>query len=106
MKSARRGSLANMAVPKNVQSSAPEPAAAEPAPTPKEPSPRRAVADMKTVQVRINKQGWKELRDLAADNETSLEALMVEALNDVLLKNQRPPIVQRRMGERGNERPE
>lgn len=95
-----------MAVPKAIQSSAPEPAAVEPAPTPKDPSPRRAAPDLKTVQVRINKQGWKALRDLAADNETSLEALMVEALNDVLLKNQRPPIVQRRMGERGNERGE
>ena len=97
-----------MAVPKAVQSVTQDAAAAEPfaAPAPNEPTPRRALPDMKTVQVRINKQGWKTLRDLAADNETSLEALMVEALNDVLLKNQRPPIVQRRMGERGSERAE
>lgn len=99
-----------MAVPKAVQSAPPSGAAAQPEPAgaagPSEPTPRRAQPDMKTVQVRISKQGWKALRDLAADNETSLEALMVEALNDVLLKHQRPPIVQRRMGERGNERAE
>lgn len=110
-----RGSLASMAVPKAV---APPPASTpavavsaaeasqETVAQPAGPAPRRAPADMKTVQVRINKQGWRALRDLASDNDTSLEALMVEALNDVLLKNQKPPIVQRRVGERGLEREE
>lgn len=111
-----RGSLAAMAVPKavapaSVAASAPADApvgteAAREAPKPSAPVPRRAAGDMKTVQVRINKQGWRALRDLASDNDTSLEALMVEALNDVLLKNKRPPIVQRRVGERGQEREE
>lgn len=107
-----RGSLAAMAVPKAVApASAPADApagtdAAREMPKPSTPVPRRAAGDMKTVQVRINKQGWRALRDLASDNDTSLEALMVEALNDVLLKNQRPPIVQRRVGERGQEREE
>ena len=105
---ARRGSLASMAVPKAV--AAPEPetaqALAEPprgAATPRSPTPRRAPGDVKTVQARINKQGWKALRDLAADREVSLEALMVDALNDHLLKHKQPPIVQRRTGERGTE---
>lgn len=107
-----RGSLAAMAVPKavapaNAPTDAPtSPDAAREAPKPAAPVPRRTAGDMKTVQVRINKQGWRALRDLASDNDTSLEALMVEALNDVLLKNQRPPIVQRRVGERGQEREE
>lgn len=110
-----RGSLASMAVPKAVTPPpAPTPAVAvsateapqEAMPQPAAPTPRRTPADMKTVQVRINKQGWRALRDLASDNDTSLEALMVEALNDVLLKNRRPPIVQRRVGERGQEREE
>lgn len=108
-----RGSLASMAVPKAVPAS-PSPAAVAPATEPQRErasppaaaAPRRAAGDMKTVQVRINKAGWRALRDLASDNDTSLEALMVEALNDVLLKNQRPPIVQRRVGERGQEREE
>ena len=113
-----RGSLASMAVPKAVASppaqvqadtsAAPLPSndAAREAPKPIAPVPRRVAADLKTVQVRINKLGWRALRDLASDNDTSLEALMVEALNDLLLKNQKPPIVQRRVGERGQEREE
>ena len=108
-----RGSLASMAVPKAVSSS-PAPAVSTPeAEAPRqetkqsaEPTPRRAPIDMKTVQVRINKAGWKALRDLGDDNDKSLEALMVEALNDVLLKYQKPPVVQRRVGERGQEREE
>ena len=109
-----RGSLASMAVPKAVPPTASPIAAAVPAPEverapadqPTMPTPRRAPADIKTVQVRINKPGWKALRDLAGDNDTSLEALMVEALNDVLLKYKKPPVVQRRIGERGQEREE
>ena len=113
-----RGSLASMAVPKAVAST-PSSVPAEPtlvpaassdapreAPRPSAPMPRRAAGDMKTVQVRISKAGWRALRDLASDNDTSLEALMVEALNDVLLKYQKPPVVQRRVGERGQEREE
>ncbi len=113
-----RGSLASMAVPKAItpppaQAQADTPAApptqsdaTREAPKPTAPVPRRVAGDLKTVQVRINKLGWRALRDLASDNDTSLEALMVEALNDLLLKNQRPPIVQRRVGERGQEREE
>ncbi|MCJ2109995.1 hypothetical protein MKK64_01995 [Methylobacterium sp. E-025] len=104
----RRGSLASMAVPKAITAPEPETAQApaespKGAPSPKSPTPRRAPGDVKTVQARINKQGWKALRDLAADREVSLEALMVDALNDHLLKHKQPPIVQRRTGERGTE---
>lgn len=106
-----RGSLASMAVPKAVSASpaptgsAPETEASrQEASQPAEPTPRRVPADMKTVQVRINKAGWMGLRHLADETDKSLEALMVEALNDVLLKYQKPPIVQRRVGERGQER--
>ena len=111
-----RGSLASMAGPKAVPAAPAQVEAAPVSPPPSDvtrpstqpsaPTPRRAAGDLKTVQVRINKLGWRALRDLASDNDTSLEALMVEALNDLLLKNQRPPIVQRRVGERGQEREE
>ena len=67
----RRGSLASMAVPKAITAPEPETAQApaespKGAPSPKSPTPRRAPGDVKTVQARINKQGWKALRDLAA----------------------------------------
>lgn len=106
-----RGSLVSMAPPK-AASFSPAPAVsalADETPRkevsqPAEPTPRRTPVDMKTVQVRINKAGWKALRDLGDEDDKSLEALMVEALNDVLLKYKKPPVVQRRVGERGQER--
>ena len=107
----KRPTLTHLAVPKTVpaalQIEAASPAAeTAPAPisaSPRVPTPRRAPQDMKTVQVRINKRGWMALRNLASDRDLSLEALMVEALNDALLKHSQPPIVERRTGERGTE---
>jgi hypothetical protein len=115
MAAPKRPTLAHLAVPKTAQpapqvEASPEPApATDPAPQAaapggkRVPTPRRAPQDMKTVQVRINKRGWMALRNLASDRDLSLEALMVEALNDALLKHQQPPIVERRAGERGTE---
>lgn len=92
------------AAPAGQTASSPVPDAPAAAPAaPRTPVPRRSPQDMKTVQVRINRRGWSALRRLAEDNETVLEALMVEALNDVLLKYQQPPIVERRVGKRGTE---
>ncbi|WP_244478464.1 ribbon-helix-helix domain-containing protein [Methylobacterium sp. Leaf113] len=115
MAAPKRPTLTHLAVPKAAQpapqvEAAPTPPVDTPAapqasaPSGKRvPTPRRAPQDMKTVQVRINKRGWMALRNLASDKDLSLEALMVEALNDALLKHQQPPIVERRTGERGTE---
>jgi hypothetical protein len=113
MAAPKRPTLTHLAVPKAAppmpQAEAVSAPSAEPMPqaTPpagkRVPTPRRALQDMKTVQVRINKRGWMALRNLASDRDLSLEALMVEALNDALLKHQQPPIVERRTGERGTE---
>lgn len=113
MAAPKRPTLTHLAVPKAVPpapqvEAAPAPSAeAVPQVAPvggkRVPTPRRAPQDMKTVQVRINKRGWMALRNLASDRDLSLEALMVEALNDALLKHQQPPIVERRTGERGTE---
>lgn len=116
MAAPKRPSLTNLAVqkPVPVAASAPlaEPTASSPAPAapaaalaaPRTPVPRRSPQDMKTVQVRINRRGWATLRRVADDHEgMTLESLMVEALNDVLLKYGQPPIVERRAGERGTE---
>lgn len=116
MAAPKRPSLSHLAVQKPAPAAAavaaPEAAGAEvsaaptltnSAATPRSPVPRRSPPDMKTVQVRINKRGWSALRNLASERDLSLEALMVEALNDVLLKHQQPPIVERRTGERGTE---
>jgi hypothetical protein len=97
----KRPTLTNMAV----QKGAPIPAQQEQAApvTAREPVPRKAPGDLKTVQVRINKKGWMALRMLASEQDLSLEALMVEALNGVLLKYSQPPIVERRTNEKGDE---
>jgi len=40
----------------------------------------------KSVLVRINAEGWKALKVLSVDQETTLNALAVEAFNDLLKK--------------------
>ena len=103
----KRPSLTHLAVPKAAAvASAPEmveaPTEAPSSPTARTPVPRRAQPDLKTVQVRINKRGWMALRNLASDRDLSLEALMVEALNGILLKHNEPPIVERRTDAKGD----
>lgn len=41
----------------------------------------------KSVLVRINIEGWRALKILAAEQETTLNALAVEAFNDLLKKH-------------------
>jgi hypothetical protein len=41
----------------------------------------------KYVLARINTEGWKALKVLAAEKETTLNALAVEAFNDLLKKH-------------------
>jgi hypothetical protein len=41
----------------------------------------------KIVLVRMNIEGWKALKVLAVDQETTLNALAVEAFNDLLKKH-------------------
>jgi hypothetical protein len=41
----------------------------------------------KSVLVRINLGGWRALKILAAEQETTLNALAVEAFNDLLKKH-------------------
>ncbi len=53
-------------------------------------------ADLKTMQVRVNRAGWLEMSRLAQDLDMPLETLMVEAFNDVLTKHRKPPVVERR----------
>lgn len=48
----------------------------------------------KSVLVRINADGWKALKVLAVEQETTLNALAVEAFNDLLKKNGKRPNVE------------
>jgi hypothetical protein len=46
----------------------------------------RDPGSFKSVLTRINTDGWRALRMLAVENDTTLNALAVEAFNDLLKK--------------------
>lgn len=49
--------------------------------------PKARDADaFKGVLTRVNHEGWRALRMLAAENDTKLNALAIEAFNDLLAK--------------------
>jgi hypothetical protein len=55
---------------------------------PKTTGPRaRDPGAFKSVLVRINIEGWKALKVLAVEQEATLNALAVEAFNDLLKKH-------------------
>jgi hypothetical protein len=47
----------------------------------------RDPGSFKSVLTRINPDGWRALRMLAVENDTTLNALAVEAFNDLLKKH-------------------
>jgi hypothetical protein len=47
----------------------------------------------KSVLVRVNTEGWRALKVLAAETDTTLNALAVEAFNDLLKKRGESKIV-------------
>jgi hypothetical protein len=46
------------------------------------------------ILTRINPEGLKALRQLALDRDTTVQALMIEAANDLLRKYKRRPMAQ------------
>ena len=56
----------------------------------------RAVADerrgVKGVLIKVNEEAWRALRILAIEKNMTLQALGIEALNDLLKKNGRPTL--------------
>jgi hypothetical protein len=50
------------------------------------PTARGNPEAFKSVLTRINTDGWRALRMLAVENDTTLNALAVEAFNDLLKK--------------------
>jgi hypothetical protein len=45
------------------------------------------------ILTRVNREGWRALRLLSIERDTSLQALAIEAFNDVLSKYGKRPIV-------------
>ena len=48
---------------------------------------------MRGLLVRVNADGLRALRQLALDEDTTLQALAIEALNDLLRKRGAKPLV-------------
>lgn len=48
----------------------------------------------RSVLVRINTDGWRALKMLAVENDTTLNALAVAAFNDLLKKHGKRPVVE------------
>jgi hypothetical protein len=88
-------SLTDMISPKP-QRAAPAPAApspekAEPVETRRQ-SVSRIPPGRRGLLCHVSREGWRALKDVAADEETTLQALTVEAINDLLQKRGKPPI--------------
>jgi hypothetical protein len=46
----------------------------------------------KGLTLRLNPAAWRQLRQLAFDDERSAHDLLIEALNDYFTKRDKPPI--------------
>lgn len=63
--------------------------------TPPRPEPARgASGGPRLMQLWVNAPGFAELSRLAEERGVPVEALGVEALNDLLIKHRRPPVVE------------
>ncbi|MGH6811345.1 MAG: ribbon-helix-helix domain-containing protein [Methylocella sp.] len=48
----------------------------------------------RAILVRVNREGWRALRMLAVENDTTLQAIAIEALNDLLRKYSKPTVIE------------
>jgi hypothetical protein len=48
---------------------------------------KRSPGSFKAILTRLNPEGWRALRMLAVEQDTTLNALAVEAFNDLLKKH-------------------
>lgn len=95
----KKPTLADMAAKKPAAVSS-APAGEEAATTPGERQGRAGAQPdgRKGILVRVAPEGWRELRDLAADltlqsgNQVTMQSLIVGAVNDLLKENGRPPL--------------
>ncbi|MCJ2038795.1 hypothetical protein MKK55_07475 [Methylobacterium sp. J-059] len=92
-----RGSLSSLSdrlAPKAGLSTPSHPPAAEVPDSGRVPEPTQR--DLKTMMCRVNRAGWQEMSRLAIDTGENLEDLLIEACNDLLRKNGRPPVIEKR----------
>ena len=55
--------------------------------------PKEKAGDGRRGQtLRLNPAAWRELKYMAVDRECTAHALLIEAVNDLLVKHGRPPV--------------
>lgn len=94
---AKRPSLTTSAIagriqPKGAQAAQPAQVSSAPEPT----AARDTTRDYKTVMARMNRTGWQQLSFLSTELDRPLEDLAIEALNDLLAKYGKSPVVEKR----------
>lgn len=57
-----------------------------------EPAIRSPDAKTKGQTLRLSPEAWHQLKVLALDKRTTSHALLIEAVNDLFRKNDKPPI--------------
>jgi hypothetical protein len=61
-------------------------------PSPKK-KPRRHQPDgRRGILVRARPEAWKALKQIALDGDRTLQDVMTEAINGILIKNEKPPL--------------
>lgn len=89
--------LAPKAAPPRPPAAEPATAAAEPLDqAPAAPPPAEGPRDLKTMMCRVNRAGWQEMSRLSIELDRNLEDLLIEACNDLLVKNGHPPVIEKR----------
>jgi hypothetical protein len=67
-----------------------------PAPTRRAPVKKDVARDFKTVMARMNRAGWQEFKKLSTDLDESMEDLIIQALNDLLIRHGRKAAIEKR----------
>jgi len=57
-----------------------------------QPNPVSKNADTKALTLRLNKAAWQQLKILSLESERTGHDLLIEAVNDLLQKNGKPPV--------------
>jgi len=58
----------------------------------KEPRRKTQPDGRRGILVRARPEAWRALKLIALDEETTLQGVMTEAINDYLVKNGKPPV--------------
>ena len=77
---------------KAAKSPGPAPTTSETAGVPISLFKNKGSDDRKGQTLRLNPAAWRELKYMAADRECTAHTLLIEAVNDLLVKHGRPPV--------------